>query len=63
MISGDFTMPLPETISPRLLVGFWKTAYVGISTGPADCVRGISDFIGAGLGGEIRGTTGGRQQT
>ena len=56
-------MPFPGAISPRLLVGFRKTGYVGITTGPGDSVRDISDFIGTGPGGDIDRTSGGGDRT
>ena len=62
-MSVDFTTPLPWAIAPRLLVGFRKTEYVGITTGPGDSVRDISDFIGTDLGGDIDRTSGGGDRT
>ena len=58
-ISSDFTRPLPAAISPRLLIGFQKTGYLDLSTGPGDSARGISGHIRIGFRCRFCGTSAG----
>ena len=58
-ISSDFAGPLPTAISPRLLIGFRKTGYLDISTGPGDSARDISGHIRIGFRCRFCGTSAG----